>query len=73
MSMDVGTIDALLPEELKACLDGYQTHKLASITHGIDDPTFQKVAEYIGQQWASRRLKWRSVGRGYKAYSELKG
>lgn len=73
MSLDPRTIDALLPDELKACVDGFQTHKLASLTHDVADPTFQKVAEFFGQRLAARRLRWRSVGRGYKAYSSLKG
>ena len=73
MSLDVRSIDALLPDELKECVDQYQTHKLASLTHDVADPTFQKVAELLGRKLAERRLRWRAVGRGYKAYSSLKG
>lgn len=53
-----------------------QTHgfaKLAAQMYGVEEITFEKAAEIIGQRFSARRQEWREVIAGLKAFEDITG
>lgn len=71
--MDIKTLDALIPDSVKAAVRSHQSTKVASTVTGLENFTFADVAQHIGTKIASRRAKWGPIADGLVALKKLRG
>ena len=62
-----------IPQGVKTAVQNHQCHKLAAVSTGLDEFTFDKIANYFGIKMANRKNKWRPVVESFLALKKLGG
>jgi CO dehydrogenase/acetyl-CoA synthase alpha subunit len=68
---DYDFCNSMLTPCVREAIVSNQTYKIAQAMTGIEEFTFNNIADYIGTKVAQRHAKWRPVANGLLALNSL--